>query len=265
MLLHRLALVEGLGAGAARRAVWLLALFPGAFALGAFYSEAPFLLLTVAAVYAARTDRWALAGLAAAAATLTRTSGALIVVPLLIFAWQARPPGRRAAWLALAPAALAGWLVYAAARAGDALAASHAQTVWGRSFHGPLAAVPMGVGDAVDALPHLLASAAPGEFEPPWMKLALLAILVLAVVATVGAWRRLGPAYGLYAALSLALPLSVPWPDHPLMSLPRFVLVLFPCFLWLGTKPRAFVPLAALFVIGFTVFTARFGLWAWAA
>jgi hypothetical protein len=265
VLLHRLALVEGLDPAAARRGVWLLGLFPGAFALGAFYSEAPFLLFTVAAVLLARTDRWAAAGLCAGAATLTRTSGVLIVVPLVLIAWRARPPLHRAAWLAAGPAALLAWMTYAAARADDALAFSHAQTVWGRGFHGPLAAVWLGAGDAASALGDLFEPAAAGQFEPPWMKVGLLAILVFAVVGTVGAWRRFGAPAGLYCALSLALPLSAPWPDHPLMSLPRFVVVLFPLFLWLGTKRRAFWPMALVFGSGLAVLAGRYAVWAWAA
>jgi hypothetical protein len=48
------------------------------------------------------------------------------------------------------------------------------------------------------------------------------------------AWRRFGAPYGLFAALSLALPLSVPSATWPLEGLPRFGLVVFPFFLALA-------------------------------
>jgi hypothetical protein len=263
---HRLADVM-LGPVVARRAVWLLALFPGSLFLTAFYSEALFLALSAGAVLAAREDRWALAGVLGAGATLTRATGILVVVPLAGLAWTLREPARRRALAAIAllPAALLGWLVYASVHAGDLLAPLHAQKVWGRAFHGPLSGAWYAVGDAWAALPHAFQAATPGQFEPPWMKLALLLLLVGAAVACVGVFRRLGPGLGLYAALGLAVPLSSPWPDHPLMSLPRFVVVLFPLFLWAGTRPRAFRPLLLVFGAGLAVLSARFGIWAWAA
>ena len=56
----------------------------------------------------------------------------------------------------------------------------------------------------------------------------------LRAVATVGALRRLPRAYGLYCVAALALPLSWPVAPEPLMSLPRFAAVLFPCQMWLA-------------------------------
>ena len=56
-------------------------------------------------------------------------------------------------------------------------------------------------------------------------------MLPLVVVA----WRRLGAPYGLYSALTLALPLSVP-SDRlgGLYSFPRLCLTAFPVFLAIG-------------------------------
>ena len=73
------------------------------------------------------------------------------------------------------------------------------------------------------------------------VNLECFAFLVLFVVLTVIAWRRFGAPYGLFCAVSLAIPLSVPSHRWPLLSMPRFGLVLFPCFLALaalGGRPR---------------------------
>src|SRR5205823_4402838 len=90
------------------------------------------------------------------------------------------------------------------------------------------------------------AAVAPADSAPlrtAAINLSLFAFLVLFVGLTVIAWRELGAPYGLFAALSLALPLSVPSTRWPLLSLPRFGLVAFPFFLalaWLGGRhPRA--------------------------
>ena len=74
------------------------------------------------------------------------------------------------------------------------------------------------------------------------LNLELLGFLALFVVLAVIAWREFGAPYGLFAALSLALPLSVPSSRWPLLSLPRFGLVVFPFFLalaWIGGRRRA--------------------------
>jgi hypothetical protein len=64
----------------------------------------------------------------------------------------------------------------------------------------------------------------------------LLVFLVVGLVALVGALRRLPLAYGAYAGCALLLPLSAPATagSGPLMSLPRFLGVLFPLAMWAG-------------------------------
>jgi hypothetical protein len=101
-----------------------------------------------------------------------------------------------------------------------------------------------------------------------WHNLELFGFLVFAVVAVVGVWRRLPLAYGAYLLAALALPLSFPVGPQPLMSLPRFLAVLFPIFMWLAlvcrTPRRQAVALAVL-AIGLCVFTARYATWHWVA
>src|SRR5215208_3536767 len=64
VLLHRLTELE-LGRRLARPALLLLAVFPAAVYFGVPYSESLFLLLAVGTFYAARTGRWAWAGVCA--------------------------------------------------------------------------------------------------------------------------------------------------------------------------------------------------------
>lgn len=260
-LLRRLA-EEELGAGAARRAVWLVALFPAAWAFGSFYTESLFLLETVGAVYAARRGRWALAGLAGAAAALTRNTGVLLVLALGWEAWRQRAAWR-AAWLALVPAAPFTFLAVAQIQAGDWLAPAHVGRIWGRGWHGPLAAVP----EAFDQAREALAGTLPVSFEPAWMVVGQLALVLGAGVALVGVLRRLPLGWGLYAGAALAVPLSEPWPEHPLMSVPRYLAVLFPLHLWLAARTgrRAVLGVAlAVSVAGLALLSARFGGWQWA-
>ena len=58
--------------------------------------------------------------------------------------------------------------------------------------------------------------------------LMLLGFLVFALVALVGAIRRLPLAYSAYAGVALAITVSYPVEGQPLTSLPRYIAVLFP-------------------------------------
>jgi Mannosyltransferase (PIG-V) len=267
VLLHRLTALE-LGAGAARPALWAIALFPGAVFFSAVYSEALYLALSVGCLYAARTGRWAWAGAAGALGAATRSAGLLLVVPLAVM-WLMRADGaprRRlcdAAWIALVPVGLAGFCASLALAGGDALAPFHAQELWFRELDGPFAGVWDGTVAAWDGLHRLDDPAARAD-------VVLFAFLVAAVPAVIGTLRRLPPAYGAYVVAALALPLSYPVGPQPLMSLPRFLAVLFPLFMWLGAwlaeggrARRAAVlgPSAA----GLVAASAVFATWHWFA
>ncbi len=94
------------------------------------------------------------------------------------------------------------------------------------------------------------------------------AFLILFAWLTVVAWRRLGAPYGVFAAVALAIPLSVPSERWPLLSLPRFGLVVFPFFLALaviGRSARAHTAIvsASALLLGVTI--VQWTLWQWVA
>ncbi len=92
------------------------------------------------------------------------------------------------------------------------------------------------------------------------------AFLVLALPCLSGVFRRLPRAYGLYVVAALALPLSYPVDGRPLLSLPRFVAVMFPLWMWLGwwvargPRSRA-LALGSASLLGLVIFTALFSTW----
>jgi hypothetical protein len=197
-------------------------------------------------------------------------------VPLVLFWLESRP--RRAsalAWLGLAPLGAAGYALYLGLDHGDALAFIDAQEAWFRDFAGPFVGVWDGATAAWDGVRQLASGS--GEtvyFERAGgdpntvarINLMLFAFLVFAVVALVGAFRRLPRAYGAYALAALALPLSYPVDPQPLMSLPRFVAVLFPLLVWLALvceERRRTAHAAVVSALGLSFFTARFASWEW--
>jgi hypothetical protein len=277
VVLFRLTELE-LGRRLARPVLLLLALFPAALYFGAPYSESLFLLLAAGAFYAARTDRWAWAGACAGLASATRSAGLLLLIPLALIWWGSRQ--RRAAdaaWLLLAPLGIAAYAAWLGIAEGDAFRFLEVQDAWSRELAVPLAGAWDGLVAAVDGARQLASgSRTPVYFElaegDPFriaaINLMLFATLVFAVVACVGVFRRLPRAYGAWVAASLVLPLSLPVTPQPLMSLPRFVAVLFPIFMWLAVvcdERRSTDLVAGAFAVGLGLFTAQYASWHWIA
>jgi len=279
VLLWRLTSLE-LGGRVARSALLLLAVFPAALYFGAPYSESLFLLASVGAFYAARTGRFALAGVAVGAAVATRSAGLLLLIPLALLWWQ-QPRGERrlaqAAWLGLGPLAISAYALHLGLAHGDALAFLDVQGAWYREFAGPLGGVWDGITAGVEGARQLLSgsrepvyfqAAAGDPFRIAAVNVMLLGSLAFSLVACVGVWRRLAPAYGAWVTSALLLPLSFPVEPQPLMSLPRFLAVLFPVFIWLaivGEERRITEPMAAASALGLGLFSATFASWHWIA
>ena len=274
-LLYRLVSLE-LGTRLARPALLLLAVFPASLYFGAPYSESLFLLMCVGAFYSARTGQWALAGTCAAGAATTRSSGVLLLLPLAVLYWQERRRLRPdVLWLALGPLGLAAYAAYLGVAHGDALAFTHVQEAWFREFAGPFGGIWEAFVAAFDGARQLLSGSKDTVyFEPaggdPYrvaaMNLMLFGFLVFAFVALYGVLRRLPFAYGLWLVAALALPLSYPVDPQPLMSLPRFLAVLFPVFMWLALvcEERGWTDtVAALSALGLGLFTTQFASWQW--
>jgi hypothetical protein len=274
-LLHRLVSLE-LGRPLAHPTLLLLAVFPAALYFGAPYAESLFLLLSVGAFYAARTGRWAWAAACAAAAAATRNSGVLLMLPLALIWWSSRERRPRdGAWILLAPLGLAAFALYLGLAEGDALRFAHAHEAWYRELKGPLAGAWDGLVAAFDGVRQIASNqrevvyfdkAGGDPIRVAAVNVILFSSLVFGMVACVGVFRRLPPAYGAWVAVGLLLPLSEPVSPEPLMSLPRFLAVLFPIFMWLALwceEREATARVAAVSAIGLGLFTAEFATWHW--
>ena len=99
--------------------------------------------------------------------------------------------------------------------------------------------------------------------------LELFAFLVLGVVATVAALRRLPLAYGAYAATTLVFAVSYPVAAQPLSGLSRFMVTLFPVQMmigvWLARHPRWRLPVLGLSALALCLYSAYWATWHWVA
>ena len=277
----------------ARRTILYLALFPTAYYLGAVYSESLFLLLSVGSLYAARRNRWWVAGALGFLAALTRSHGILLLIPLAIMfvrqqGWHPRRWRANPISVALVPAGLLTYMVYLRHLWNDPLIMLSAQKGWDRYSANPIETMRAGwtaingcaVKDwnagvnfcwADQALQH------PGlttlrDMNWRWGLsesnfIEFVATIFLIVVAIV-ALRYLPLQYSAYLAAGIILPLWSPSAVHPLMSMHRFALALFPVFIVLALigKRRpvhgAIVLVSALLL---ALLTNMFASWLWVA
>jgi len=209
----------------ARTTILLMCLFPTAHFFLMPYSESLFFLLSVTAFWGARHRRWVIAGTAGALAALTRSIGIVLAPALVIEALHQRAERRGPAWPGILAAAATGLglLAYLGSwwvRADEWLAPATFQANWERTFSWPWVTLWDGTGDAF----RYLGQVNGGYWLIDWL------VVVPMLAASVYALVRLRPAYGVYLWSGLLIPLTFVFPDRPLMSMPRFVLPLFPAF-----------------------------------
>ncbi len=283
----------------ARLAVLVTALAPMAFFFSAVYSESLYLALSVGVFWCARQGRWGWAGVLGALASATRSAGLVLVVPMLVLylygpradrepdfpartRWRLPLPRYKlrasALWAAALPVGLGAYMAYLALAGGSASMPFHAQEAWNRHFAGPYVASWDGARAAFDGLRQLLSFqrahvyfkvAGGSPFVDAGHNVMLFAFLLAAVPMVVGVLRRLPLAYGAYVLAALALPLSYPVAPQPLMSLPRFEMVLFPLAMWLGAwlaeRPRVRLPALVVMALLMALFVSEFATWHWVA
>ena len=216
------------GERVARRSVLYLAVFPTSFFLLAPYSEALFLFLVLSALWAARRGRWELAGLAGIGASATRNIGVLLVLPLLVEAVhqfrerrELGPLVRGAAWSLVAAGGAVAYLIFCQQFYGEWSAPLTQQSTWQRESTFPLGTVLAGTVEAFRFVGRY-----PGGYHLlDWL------LVMPALVAAGWVVVRARPMYGIYVVMSLLAPLSYAFLPRPFMSIPRFLLPLFP-LLW---------------------------------
>lgn len=274
ILLHHVVTAE-LDAAHATRTILYLGLFPAGFFLFAAYTESLFLLLALASLWAGRNGRFWTAGIIGFLAAATRLTGWVLAAPLLFLYLRQngietpRELLRRSSLRRLARPAL-----LAAALPGLALLAFIAYRYW-------LGLPPLGEmyarywyqrtgfpGRDVITAVHTLFFGGPAR-RNEFLALALdFASLILLLVTTLAAFRRLPRAYALYAAMLLLFILLPTSPVKPLYSFSRYTLAFFPTFIVLGQwGERPWRHRLILYPsLALTLFySGQFFIWGWVA
>jgi len=225
VLLYELALLD-LDRATALRAIWFMSIFPTAYFFIAPYTEALCLALALAAFYAARTSRYAWAGLWGGLAVFTRgMAGALLPALLLEFPWQRLRPRPAALWLGFLPLAGLLYLGINYAVFGDPFAfKERLEEHWFKQLSWPWE------GLYNTFLAYTWRS--PGEaMLVVWGELVSVAIVLAAGLA---ALRWLRPSYAIYVLASWLIMTSTAY----ILSTPRYALLLFPLFILMARLAR---------------------------
>lgn len=272
VLLYRLA-EPRLGADGAERAVLYLAVFPMSLFLQAVYAESLFLACALGAFLLAERGRFLPAAVLCGLALLTRPAG---IALLLALAWTARRRWRDLAALAVAPLLFLVYPLVLHWSGRGAFDFLHTERLWHRhaSAAGPFGGLWDGFRAGWNGIRQLASGSGEHVYWPisgeplhvASVNVEALGFLLVFVWLAWIAWRRLGAAYGIFAAASLAFPLSVPSSRFPLLSLPRFGLVVFPFFLALalvGARPRVHAAIVGVSAALLGIVVVQWALWQW--
>jgi hypothetical protein len=257
---------EMFGTLMARRTVLYIALFPTAYFFLAPYTESLFLLLSAGAFLAARRQRWEWAGMCGALAAATRSIGLVLILPLAIEAWsqwqKRREPGGAPdrklvvalSWSAFVAVGTLTYLFFWARFNGDPLTPLSDQNGWLREFSVPWASYLRGTQEAF----RFVGQYAGGYHQVDWI------LVTVAIVAVVWLAKKVPAPYLVYASLSLLVPMSFVFDGRPFMSMPRFILPVFPifwAFAFFAERFKAHDAVVAVSAAGLGVLTVLFVNW----
>lgn len=225
--LYRLTLLD-FDAQTAERAITYAAVYPGAFVLAAFYSEATAFACAVASFYYARLGRWRLAITLGFLTSLTRLPAVLILLPLAYEYWRQRGIRWQALTLGIVPIGTLLFSGYVALLSGNPftiLTAEH--TAWFRSSVPPWETVYIALDRALWPRTHYVVA----------VNLLDAGTILLFIGLTIWVALKMPASYWLYAIPILIGVLSITMdPDKapPTASVTRFLMAIFPGYIALA-------------------------------
>jgi len=206
------------------RAIIALLIFPTAFFFNAVYTESLFLFLSLLTFYYSLKGRFLSAGIFGLLASLTRVTGLLLLVPVF-WEYLRRHQFKIKSVLTakflpvmLVPFGTLGFFLYHYFRFGDFLLFFRIQEEWGRKL--------WTWKESVELLTN-----------PSVANFALDVFFVLVIILAIYFIFKIRFSYGLYVLATVLLPLST----GTMMSIGRYILVLFPIYILSASIKNKFV------------------------
>lgn len=222
-----------------------LLLFPTSFYFGSIYSEGLFLLLIFASFYFARTKKWFLSALFGILASATRLFGVFLLFALLT-EYFIQNKGKKKEikpifFISLIPLGLLFYMIYLGIKFQDPLLFWHAQPAFGAER----------LGSGVILLPQVifryLKILVTVNFKtiPFWNSLFELVSFLFAVsLLVIAHLKRIRLSYLVFSWLSLITPSLT----GTFSSMPRYILVIFPIYMVLGSLKSSWLKFTLLVI-----------------
>ncbi len=203
-----------------------LLIFPTSFYFGSVYSESLFLLLSVSSFYFARKDRWFLSAFLGLVASATRVFGFLLLPALLMEAYQQKAKFSRVFWIIFIPVGLVAYMFFQFLTVGDPLAFYHLQERVGQQHQSGIILLPQ----VYFRYTKMLLTVDPTQPIYLTIILEFATGILFFLLPIIGYFKKMRLSYLLYAMLAFLTPTI----QGSFSSLPRYIIVLFPCFLTLA-------------------------------
>lgn len=240
-----------------RWTIIFLILFPTSFYFGSLYTESLFFLLVLLSFYFARKGNWILAGITGLLASLTRFFGILLLPALLIEWYLQKKSITRIIPLLLIPLGLLIYMYYLQVNFNDPLYFIHAQAFFGAQR----------TGGSIILFPQVVFRYLKIIFTPSLPLVALYPALlefvvsIIFLVLSVIALFRVRLSYSFFSFFSFIIPTLT----GTFSSMPRYVIILFPCLIILSkirSKSLKYI-ICLVFLLTLTILTILFtrGYW----
>ncbi|RJQ27583.1 hypothetical protein C4577_00945 [Candidatus Parcubacteria bacterium] len=224
----------------------LILIFPTSFYFGSVYNESLFLLLTVGSFYAARKQKWWIAGILGALSSATRVFGVLLLPALIIEAWQQKGSKKDFLWLLLVPIGLLSYMAYQWVTVGDPITFYRLQKIVGEQHQSGITLLPQVLFRYIKMLIAV-------DFNNPIYQTILLEFIVgiaFFLLPIYGYFKKIRLSYLFFALFGFLTP-SI---QGSLSSVPRYILIFFPSFIALTILINSFPKWVKVFVLSVLFF-----------
>lgn len=244
-----------------RYALLSYAVMPTSFFLNSIYTEPIFIASSLSCVYCARVGKWWYAGMAGALASLTRNLGIFLFLFLLYEFIKSYPRFRKTKYeifsLFLPPAALLLFMIYNLYLLGNPVAFISSQQGWGRHLGLPWQNI-------WNNLPLTFANNPANQPGAALDSFTVIISLVGLLCITLLPKFKVRKSYLIIGWLWFIIPLVFSATELPLYSMSRFILPIFPLYLFFASLPeKIFYCYIAVSAVTLLLCTSLFINWYW--
>ncbi len=198
----------------AAKALAAMLFFPSGFIFSGIYSESLMMFCCAAAIFFGMNRQWALAGIAASAASLTRITGIIVLIPIFLML-VGEIKSKKAVfsdlvWLLSAPIAVLFHFLHLKQLTGDIFSYFVAQKKWGKEVSDPLTGLFYEVSNGF-------------RFDPVFNIICALGFLAAGVYLSI----KRSLSLGMFVITGVIISMC----QSKYLGMPRYVSVLFPAYL----------------------------------